>query len=152
MVHRCACCGKKFEVTHTGWGYAYGGRYTCTYNCMRQLEKEDEGRMTQEQKDQVSRLLEEGVTAADIANRLGIKTQAVYDFKSRILKKAEQKGGKPEQKQEKPAPVMPEKKAEAPRPAEKKQEPVKRPEPDGTLIGLICDMMELIKRAYGLEG
>lgn len=30
------------------WGYAYGGLYTCSYNCMRQMRQEDEERMSTE--------------------------------------------------------------------------------------------------------
>lgn len=41
MIVRCARCGKAFNVTEAGWGYGYDGLLTCTYRCMREMEKED---------------------------------------------------------------------------------------------------------------
>lgn len=39
----CPACGKRFSITCTEqeWGYAYGGRLTCTYHCMRDMERKD---------------------------------------------------------------------------------------------------------------
>ena len=37
---KCAKCGKEFEIGPQGWGYAYKRFYTCSYKCMREMEKE----------------------------------------------------------------------------------------------------------------
>lgn len=39
----CPACGKTFEFycSEEEWGYAYGKRLTCSYHCMRQMERED---------------------------------------------------------------------------------------------------------------
>lgn len=38
----CACCGVPIYYNEfLGWGYAYDGRYVCSYSCMRRLRSKD---------------------------------------------------------------------------------------------------------------
>jgi hypothetical protein len=46
-LHKCPACGKVFKVycAVDEWGFAYGKRLTCSYHCMRQMEREDKRRI-----------------------------------------------------------------------------------------------------------
>lgn len=40
--HKCPVCGTRFTVLpYQSWGWAYGGRLTCSYHCMRALRAKD---------------------------------------------------------------------------------------------------------------
>lgn len=43
MYRSCPACGKRFAVTcrEDEWGYAYGAKLTCSYHCMRDMERWD---------------------------------------------------------------------------------------------------------------
>ena len=43
MVRTCPMCGKTFEFycDESEWGYAYDGKLTCSYHCMRDYERAD---------------------------------------------------------------------------------------------------------------
>lgn len=42
-TRKCPMCGKAFHFTcrDDEWGYAYDGRLTCSYHCMREMERID---------------------------------------------------------------------------------------------------------------
>lgn len=63
---KCARCGKKFLKTSLGWGYAYGGKYACSYKCMREMEKEA-SKVTQDEKTRIDELAAQGLDSAQIA-------------------------------------------------------------------------------------
>ena len=134
FVH-CANCGKEFSI-NGGWGYAYGGLYVCSYKCMRMMQSEDEKSMEPEVKEKVRSLLEEGMSATEVADRLGIKVQAVYDFKMREKKKEIQ-----EVKQDPDKAVKP----------EKVKEKAIRQDTYEDVIRLLQDMMALLKKICGAE-
>ena len=98
----CSVCGKKFFVSGDGWGYAYDGKITCSYHCMREMKREDWETMTDDEKKRIDALLEEGASKAEAAKTVGVHPQAVYDYtnkkerdrakgvkKSPIMKKTE---------------------------------------------------------------
>jgi len=143
----CASCGKRFTI-RGAWGYAYGGLYVCSYKCMRKMQAEDEKRMAPEIKEQVRQMLEAGIKATEIADKLGIKAQAVYDYRLRYMKKdkpeADAQAEKPEEKPaEKKAPEKKEKAGEA---AEKKEAPEKPREPAAGryTVGWMCPCCRMV--------
>ena len=73
---RCARCGKKFLKTSLGWGYAYGGKYACSYKCMREMEKEA-AKVTQDEKTRIDELAAQGIENAQIAEQMNMSAQSV---------------------------------------------------------------------------
>ena len=169
----CANCGRYFYMTEQfGWGYAVGNHYTCTYHCMRELEAK---MLTQNEKDQIRKLMEEGKTAKTIARITGIKEHsvavAVGIMKKKALEAAKAETETPAEPaaEEQPQPIaeaqeelretfedigMPEE--EEPR---EEPEPEKQPEEAGKaitaadrvmIIGLMRDMLDLIGKMYGI--
>ena len=118
MDVKCAYCGKKFTI-NGGWGYAYGGMYTCSYHCMRAMRAEDLGlqpvkkpeeKMEEEKKTKrggpreaiseetrriIIELYENGQTCKEISERVGLDYKTVYNFCYRH-------GISPQRAQEKP--------------------------------------------------
>ena len=86
----CAQCGKEFHVGPAGWGYAYGGLYTCSYKCMREMEKENERKMsegkqarkilTDEERAKIDELAAQGFTNAAIAEAMEISRSVVGGY------------------------------------------------------------------------
>ena len=76
---KCARCGKKFITTSAGWGYAYGGKYACSYRCMRALEKEDKG-LTEEEKTKVEEMSAQGVGIDQICEEMKLSWHAVAAY------------------------------------------------------------------------
>lgn len=85
---KCAKCGKKFLKTALGWGYAYDGKYVCSYKCMRQMEKEDTS-MTEQEKKEVDEMLAQGADKEQICTELGLSTQSVGVYLAHKRKKTE---------------------------------------------------------------
>lgn len=85
---KCAKCGKKFLKTSFGWGYAYDGKYACSYKCMRELEKEDT-KVTEDEKRKAVELNALGVDNAQIAEELNVSRQAVGAYLGRKGRRAE---------------------------------------------------------------
>jgi len=147
---KCAYCGKYFRVTNSGWGYAYGGLYTCSYHCMRAMREEDVTEtmpMTQEKKERIDQLEEAGLGYEEIAKEIGMRTQQVVGYigaKKRHGRKAEKQtedAGVTEEKQEK-KPEMP--------PRETR---VEIRDLDGTadrVLRMMEDMLEVIRKIYGV--
>ena len=112
-LRECPLCGKQFFVGLHGWGYAYNGRYTCSYACMRGMGRIDE--MTKQEKEQIDQLMAQGLASIKIAEMVGVKPQAVYDYKQSLKKQQAKAAGtvppeKPELKPEpepKPEPLSP---------------------------------------------
>lgn len=84
---KCAKCGKKFLKTSLGWGYAYGGKYACSYKCMREMEKEDTN-VTEDEKKKATELSAQGVDNAQIAEELNVSRQAVGAYLGRKDRRA----------------------------------------------------------------
>ena len=59
MIRFCENCGTKIFIGAQGWGYAYDGKYTCTYKCMREMRRRDRMLMQEEKKPEVDRLAAE---------------------------------------------------------------------------------------------
>lgn len=85
---KCAKCGKKFLKTSLGWGYAYGGKYACSYKCMREMENEDTD-VTEDEKRKAVELNALGVDNAQIAEELNVSRQAVGAYLGRKGRRAE---------------------------------------------------------------
>lgn len=124
---KCARCGKSFQVTHAGWGYAYGGMYVCSYSCMRAMEREENGMLSDEQKSQIDQLYASGKGVKEIAEALGAEASYVKSYiatqslvnKSRTYKKKE-----------------------AAAPAEEDCRTL--------VVRLIQDMLDVLKKLYGI--
>jgi DNA-binding NarL/FixJ family response regulator len=126
-IKKCANCGNAFFIPQTGWGYAYDGHYTCTYHCMREMRRND---MTDEQKHEVLKLLEEGLSAPEIAEKVGVTGKAVGAIKASLVRKG-----------------MAEAPVEAPVVEEQTQQR-ELSETDRMVLILIRDMLDLIKVIY----
>lgn len=138
----CAWCGKAFTITSAGWGYAYAGRYTCSYRCMRKMEEEDS--VTEEQKRIVDELEGKGLTAKAIAEQAGVNPQNVYDYQRKKRQEAggaERQDGGPE---EKPERAETGKKA---KPAEKPEEKQTVPDRRYT-VGWMCPCCGTVWNPY----
>jgi transposase len=140
MKNKCPNCGKVFDVSTLGWGYAYGNQYTCSYGCMRAMEVKKA--MTREQKEEVKKLLGTGLSSVEIAEKVGVKPQAVYDFR-RALKEGGADLSKPVQEPES-KPI-----------AEKVFEPVEAVETEDDALDmramtilLLHDVLTVLKRMY----
>lgn len=132
---KCAYCGKQFRITASGWGYAYGGMYTCSYSCMRAMEREDNiSMMTDEQKKAVEQLRGEGLNATQIADRLQISAKAVGGYIS----------GKMHGKQESASITLP-----VPQLQISNDPPVSE-DIRAAVVHLIQDMLDVLKKVYGL--
>lgn len=83
---KCERCGKKFTVTYAGWGYKVGGKYACSYSCMRAMEREETG-VNQEDKVKVDELDEQGVGKDQICEQTGLSRQQVGAYLGRKHKK-----------------------------------------------------------------
>lgn len=83
MIEKCPRCGKQFCVGPQGWGYAYGSRHTCSYSCMRAMARKEEDKVTEEQKALADQLEADGLKAGEIAKRIGVNRQNIYDYQSR---------------------------------------------------------------------
>ena len=83
---KCAICGKKFcvrpEYRYTR-GVEKAQKYFCSWHCMREYDKKwvHGGRKPNKAKDDILRLLNEGVEPKDIAEQLKIKLTMVYYYK-----------------------------------------------------------------------
>ena len=132
---KCAYCGKQFRITASGWGYAYSGMYTCSYKCMRAMEREDNiSMMTDEQKKAVEQLRGEGLNATQIADRLQISAKAVGGYIS----------GKMHGKQESASITLP-----VPQLEISNEQPVSE-DIRAAVVHLIQDMLDVLKKVYGL--
>ena len=76
---KCARCGKKFIMTSAGWGYMYGGKYACSYKCMREMEREDAG-VTEEEKKRAEEMDAQGMDAGQISEELKVSRHAVAAY------------------------------------------------------------------------
>lgn len=148
MKNKCPNCGKVFDVSALGWGYAYGNQYTCSYGCMRAMEVKKA--MTREQKEEVKKLLGTGLTSVEIAEKVGVKPQAVYDFRH-----AMKESGADLSKPEKAAEEKPVQEPESKPIAEKVFEPVEAVEPEDNALDmramtilLLHDVLTVLKRLY----
>lgn len=129
---KCAYCGKQFRITAAGWGYAYGGMYTCSYKCMRAMKREDAG-MTDEQKQQVEQMMADGKSYEEISQALGASTKELKGYYGGRIRKLRN-----ENQSEKPIP-----------------NPVPDQLPAGddvrlAVVRLIQDMLDVLKRLYGI--
>ena len=124
---KCAYCGKHFRITASGWGYAYNELYTCSYKCMRAMEREDG--MTEQQKHDTEKLLAEGYTTDDIANKLSISRSSIGGYISAKERK---------------------KKAEAAKAEEIQSQPAVSDDVRLAVVKLIQDMLDVLKKVYGL--
>lgn len=106
-IHTCPNCGKAFLV-YGQWGYAYDGKYTCSYKCMRAMRSADMNgeeinmplkkgqtprRLTEDEKQQIRKLRESGLTYREIAEKVGggviEKTVSAYCARENIVPAAE---------------------------------------------------------------
>jgi len=126
---KCAKCGKKFLKTSLGWGYAYGGKYACSYKCMREMEKEDTN-VTEDEKKKATELSAQGVDNAQIAEELNVSRQAVGAYLGR-------KGRRPEAEIE----TVPETVKAAPEGPKTDTDELAQ-----MVIALMTDMVEILKR------
>lgn len=140
MKNKCPNCGKVFDVSTLGWGYAYGSQYTCSYSCMRAMEVKKA--MTREQKEEIKKLLGTGLSSVEIAEKVGVKPQAVYDFRH-SLKESGVDLSKPEKAAEE-KPVQ-----------EPESKPVEAVEPEDDALDmramtilLLHDVLAVLKRLY----
>ena len=78
MIRLCANCGTKIYVGAQGWGYAYDGRYTCTYRCMREMRRRD--KMKEELKAKIEQLAAQGKKCGEIAAELGVTIHQVRSY------------------------------------------------------------------------
>lgn len=129
---KCAYCGKMFRITTAGWGYAYDGHYTCSYSCMRAMEREDAG-MTDEQKTAVDAMMADGKSFDEICESLGTDRKNIRAYYGARRKKLRN-----ENQAEKPIP-----------------NPVPDQLPAGddvrlAVVRLIQDMLDVMKRLYGI--
>lgn len=83
---RCGRCGKKFTVTYAGWGYKVGGKYACSYSCMRAMERGMD--VNQEERTKVDELDEQGVDKEQICEQTGLSKAQVGAYLGRKHKKA----------------------------------------------------------------
>jgi hypothetical protein len=100
-IEICANCGKPFMVYGDQWGYAYAGKRTCTYRCMRLMRARDiieyetgdiwmskNHFLTDEEKEQIRVLRGQGLTYRKIAERLGgavnMKSVSAYCIREHI--------------------------------------------------------------------
>lgn len=88
---KCACCGAPiFYNEFLGWGYAYDGRYVCSYSCMRRLRSKDlpeeMGEMTKErsytvispeQSAEICELAQGGKGVTELARKYGVSTTTI---------------------------------------------------------------------------
>ena len=133
---KCAYCGKQFRITASGWGYAYSGMYTCSYKCMRAMEREDGIRMlTDEQKKAVEQLRGEGLRATQIADRLQVSAKAVGGYIS----------GKMHGKQDTAGSIT----LPVPQLEISNEQPVSK-DVRAAVVHLIQDMLDVLKKVYGL--
>lgn len=98
---KCAVCGSRFFVTSAGWGYGVGGLLTCSYKCMRTLEREimEVEQVTEEQKRKVDELKATGgMSGKEIAAQVGVSPWSVYDYEGK--KRKEKKTEKTEKSEE----------------------------------------------------
>lgn len=116
----CSNCGKRFYITSAGWGYAYSGKYTCSYRCMREMREND---VTKEQKQEIRRLLAEGLGTQEVAEKTGTTVKVVGGIKGqmRIQKQPDAPDSNPRTTNDL----------------------------DQMVISLIRDMVDLIKAIYG---
>ena len=126
---KCAYCGKQFRVTSAGWGYAYGGMYTCSYKCMRAMEREDAG-MTDVQKQQVEQLMADGKSYEEISQALGASTKELKGYYGGRIRK-----------------VRNEARAQA---ADEMQAAPAGDDVRLVVVRLIQDMLDVLKRLYGI--
>ena len=127
MAH-CAYCGKHFRITAAGWGYAYSGRYTCSYGCMRAMEREDAD-LTDEMKKQADQMMAEGKSFDEISQALGANPRELKGYYGGRIRKVRNGTKAAEEPQEAPA----------------VSEDVR-----AAVIALIRDMLEVLKRLYGI--
>lgn len=90
-IRTCARCKRVFQVYGPEWGYAYDGKLMCSYTCMRAERREDKEVLSTDQKKQIRELYALGKGGAEIAEEMGIKKQAVYDFAHRYINKEKKK-------------------------------------------------------------
>ena len=131
---KCAYCGKMFRITAAGWGYAYDGLYTCSYSCMRAMQREDG--MDEKQKEEVQRLMDEGMNAREIAEKLQINPKAVGGYVAGKMR------GKTSAAVDFSVPAKPEMMINGGQPA---GEDVRM-----AVVRLIQDMLDVLKRLYGI--
>jgi len=131
----CAYCGKRFRVAG-GWGYAYGGLYTCSYKCMRKMKEEDS--VTEEQKKIVDELEGTGLTAKEIAEKAGVNPQNVYDYKARKKAKAGERNEEPREQAREEEPAEPAAKPQA------KQESLRETVTERYRYGWMCPMCRMV--------
>lgn len=89
MIVKCANCGKAFYVSSDGWGYKYGGKYTCSYKCMRIMERGT--KMTDQEKKEVDEMIAQGKDKDEICAELGLSGQALGVYLAHKRRKAEPK-------------------------------------------------------------
>lgn len=130
---KCANCGKEFRITYAGWGYAYGGHYVCSYSCMRAMEREDCG-MTDEQKAAIDRMVGEGKSPQEISAAIGADIRGVNGYISAARRKLGRQAAEG---------------AEV-RSAESTAAAAEADGTRDTVVRLIRDMLEVLKKLYGL--
>lgn len=138
MVNVCPNCKKEFWIGPLGWGYDYDGFYTCSYKCMKEMERKDAGRMrgglTEAQKAKIDELKAAGMSGEKIAQHLGVSVHKVYHYYKTLRAVPEDTKEKAEVEK---LPEIPELPARAP------DDPTKL-----LILGLIRDMLELVKLIY----
>lgn len=127
---KCAYCGKQFRVTSAGWGYAYGGMYTCSYKCMRAMEREDAD-MTDVQKQQVEQLMADGKSYEEISQALGASTKELKGYYGGRIRKVRNEARAQAAEEPQAAPAV--------------SEDVR-----AAVVALIQDMLDVLKRLYGI--
>lgn len=130
---KCAYCGKEFRITTAGWGYAYDGHYTCSYSCMRAMQREDGMAVTDEQKMAVDAMMADGKSFDEICEALGTDRKNIRAYYGARRKKIRN-----ESQAEKPVPDP---------------VPDQLPVNDDVrlaVIYLIQDMLDVLKRLYGI--
>ena len=90
MIVKCANCGKDIYITLHGWGYMYGGKYACTYKCMRALERGAK-KMTDQEKKEVDEMIAQGKDKDEICAELGLSGQALGVYLAHKRRKTEPK-------------------------------------------------------------
>ncbi len=144
---RCARCGKEFHVGADGWGYDYDGKLTCSYSCMRAMEKED-GKMgenakriiTDEDRQKIDEMAAQGFDNSAIAEAMGLTRSAVGGYIGRKKREAAQFAAPRE------TPEAPEAAWSAVMKRLEKDEARDADELTLAVVTLMADMMELLKR------
>ena len=137
MIQICPNCKKEFWIGPLGWGYDYNGYYTCSYKCMRDMEKRSttqmRGGLTDEQKAKVDELKAAGMSGEKISQHLGVSVHKIYGYYKTLKQPADTEEKIEVQK----LPEIQEIKARL------KDDPTKQ-----MILGLLRDMMKLLTLIY----